>query len=64
MAEDTGAVALIQADSASYKELSRFNLPVESAIRKSGGRRWTHPALSDGLLFLRDQELLFCYKVR
>lgn len=64
MAEDTGAVAMIQADPAGYKELSRFTLPVESAIRKTSGRRWTHPVLSDGNLFLRDQELLFCYKIR
>ena len=64
LAEDTGTVAMIQADTAGYKELSRFNLPAESTTRKTGGRRWTHPVLSDGHLFLRDQELLFCFKVR
>lgn len=64
MAEDTGIIAMIQADPAGYKELARFTLPAESTIRKTGGRRWTHPALSNGYLFLRDQELLFCYKVR
>lgn len=64
MAEDSGAVAMIQADRSAYKELARFTLPAESATRKTGGRRWTHPALSDGNLFLRDQELLFCFKLR
>ena len=64
LAEDTGAVAMIQADPTAYKELSRFSLPAESAIRKTGGRRWTHPAIADGQLYLRDQELVFCYKLK
>lgn len=64
LAEDTGDVALIDGKGAAYKELGRFTLPKESAIRKSGGRRWTHPVVSDGKLYLRDQELLFCYDIR
>jgi len=64
LAEDTGEVALIDVTGAAYKELGKFTLPKESAIRKSGGRRWTHPVLADGKLYLRDQELLFCFELR
>lgn len=64
LAEDTGDVALIDGKGSAYKELGRFTLPKESAIRKSGGRRWTHPVVSDGKLYLRDQDLLFCYDLR
>jgi outer membrane protein assembly factor BamB len=64
LAEDTGDVALIDGLGNSYKELGRFMLPKESTIRKSGGRRWTHPVVSDGKLYIRDQELLYCYDLR
>ena len=48
----------------SYKELSKFTLPKESSTRKNGARRWTHPVISGGKLFLRDQEFIFCYEIR
>lgn len=64
LAEDTGEVALIDPSGSSYKELSKFTLPKESSIRKSGGRRWTHPVVANGKLYVRDQELLFCFDLR
>lgn len=64
LAEDTGEVALIDPAGGAYKELGKFTLPKESTIRKSGGRRWTHPVVANGKLYLRDQELLFCYELR
>ena len=63
-AEDSGEVALIEANGPAYKEMGKFTLPKESAIRKSGGRRWTHPVVADGKMYLRDQELLFCFELR
>ena len=64
LAEEKGEVALLEASPAEYKENGRFPLPKKSAVRKPRGKVWTHPVLSNGLLFLRDQELLFCYKVK
>jgi outer membrane protein assembly factor BamB len=60
----TGVVAMLAASPDDYKEISRFTLPRASTIRKVSGHVWTHPVLSDGLLYLRDQELIFCYKVK
>ena len=42
----------------------QFKLTRESKNRKSRGGIWTHPSLSDGKLYLRDQELVFCYQVK
>ena len=28
------------------------------------GRVWTHPVVANGRLYLRDQELVFCYDVK
>jgi outer membrane protein assembly factor BamB len=59
-----GVAAMLEANPEKYTEISRFTLPRGSAIRKNRGGVWTHPVLSDGLLYLRDQELIFCYKVK
>jgi outer membrane protein assembly factor BamB len=59
-----GDVALLEASPAKYTQKGRFQLPEGSSLRKSRGGIWTHPVLSDGKLYLRDQELLFCYEVK
>lgn len=63
LGEDKCQVAMLAATPDGYKELSRFTLPKESMLRKPRGKAWTHPVLSNGLLYLRDQELVYCYKV-
>ena len=64
LGEETGEVAMLAFETNSYKELSKFTLPKESSTRKNGARRWTHPVISGGKLFLRDQEFIFCYEIR
>ncbi len=61
--EATGDVALIEASPEGYKEVSRFRLSPQSNQRKRSGRIWTHPVVTDGKLYLRDQELLYCFDV-
>jgi outer membrane protein assembly factor BamB len=63
LAED-GVVAMLEASPRAYKEISTFELPAKSKSRKARGGIWTHPSLSDGKLYLRDQELVFCYQVK
>ncbi|MCB1277425.1 PQQ-binding-like beta-propeller repeat protein [Prosthecobacter sp.] len=61
--EKTGTVALIEASSEGWKEKSRFTLSPQTTQRSPKGMIWTHPVVSGGKLFLRDQELLFCFDV-
>ena len=42
----------------------RFKIPVESENRLASGQIWTHPVVANGCLYLRDQELLYCYDVK
>jgi hypothetical protein len=65
LAEDKGEVARVAADPAGFKVTGRFTLPEASTFRdsKPRGKLWTHPVVADGRLFLRDEELLFCYKI-
>jgi outer membrane protein assembly factor BamB len=62
--ESSGTVALIEASPEAYKEVSRFKLTPQTTQRSRDGRIWTHPVITDGKLYLRDQELLFCFDVK
>ena len=52
--EDDGELALLDGGTESYKELARS---------KVCGNTWAHPALADGVLFLRDEKELKALKL-
>lgn len=56
-------VVLLDASPEGWKERGRFTPPKKSPRKKPQGGYWTHPVIANGKLFLRDQELLFCYDV-
>jgi outer membrane protein assembly factor BamB len=62
--EDDGTTVLLEASPAGWTEAGRFKLPQLTTLRKPSGRIWTPPVVANGKLFLRDQELLYCYDVR
>lgn len=59
--EDSGQVVMVQASPKGWTEMGRLKLPRASALRQPNGRLWTHPVVANQRLYLRDQELLFCY---
>lgn len=61
---EEGTVVLAAASPDGWKEHGRFTLPEASSKRKPSGGVWTHPVISNGCLYLRDQELLFCYSLK
>jgi hypothetical protein len=62
--EVTGNVHIGEASPNGWKETSVIKLPKKSKIRSANGRIWTHPVIANGKLFLRDQDLLFCFDVK
>jgi hypothetical protein len=62
--EDNGTAVLIEASPTGWQETGRFALPELATTRKPSDRLWTPPVVSGGRLFLRDQDLLYCYDVR
>lgn len=62
--KDGGEVVLAAASPEGWEEHGRFKLSPQTELRKPKGRIWTHPVVANGKLFLRDQELLFCYDVK
>lgn len=61
--EGSGAVALVEASPEGWKEHGRFKLDPQTKIRSSRGKIWTHPVISHGKLYLRDQDLIYCFDV-
>jgi outer membrane protein assembly factor BamB len=64
ISEDDGEVVLIDASPKGWQEHGRFTLDPQSKIRKGDGRFWTHPVIAGGKLYLRDQDLVYCYDVK
>lgn len=62
--EGNGDVALVEPSTEAWKEHGRFRLNPQSKIRTNEGRIWTHPVIAGGMLYLRDQDLVYCYDVR
>ncbi len=62
-AEGDGTVALVEANPAGRKEKGRFKIPEQTKLPRKSGKIWTHPVVSNGKLYLRDQDLIFCYDV-
>lgn len=59
-----GTCVLIDASPAGWKENGRFKIPKETKVARKQGKIWTHPVVANGMLFLRDEDLLFCFDVR
>jgi outer membrane protein assembly factor BamB len=62
--EKTGECVLIEASPNGWNEKGRFKLEPQSPNRNAKGGVWTHPVVSNGRLYLRDQEFISCYAVK
>jgi outer membrane protein assembly factor BamB len=62
--EGSGTVVLAEASPKNWQEHGRFKLDPQSKIRNPQGRIWTHPVISNGKLYLRDQDLIYCFDVK
>jgi len=62
--ESSGACVLIEASPKGWKQRGRFTLNPQTQQRSPRGKIWTHPVVANGKLYLRDQELIFCFDVK
>jgi hypothetical protein len=54
-----GTILLIEPNPKEYVERGRFDQPDRSELPA-----WAHPVIANGKLYVRDQDLLFCYDVK
>lgn len=65
---DEGEAVLLEANQKEWTENGRLTLPERSDLKKmrdtsrSSGT-WSHPAIANGRLYLRDHEFVFCYDI-
>jgi outer membrane protein assembly factor BamB len=66
--ENDGTVVLVEANPKEWKENGQFTIPQKSKLprppQQPRNNIWTHPVVANGRLYLRDQELIFCYDVK
>ena len=51
-------MGLAEATSSGYREKGRFNIP------DKGYSSWAHPVVSDGRLYVRNQDTLLVYDIK
>lgn len=56
---EDGAVVLVDPKPDKYVEISRFEQP-----DRTTPPAWAHPVVANGKLYIRDQDILFCYDVK
>lgn len=56
---ENGPIALVELNPTSYREISKFDQP-----ERSKAKAWSHPVVSNGLLYIKDQDLLLAYDLR
>ena len=62
--ENKGSVTLLEASTEGFRQRSQFTPAPQSEIRASRGKVWTHPVVAEGRLYLRDQDLIYCYRIK
>ena len=63
LGEGDGRVVLIEASPKGWKPKGEFTITPQTKQRNPKGKVWTHPVISNGKMYLRDQELIFCYDI-
>jgi outer membrane protein assembly factor BamB len=56
---EDGAIVLIEPSPKQYIERGRFEQPDRTRLPA-----WAHPVIANGRLYIRDQDVLFCYNVK
>jgi outer membrane protein assembly factor BamB len=57
-----GTLVLIEPSPEELKVVSSFKLPPPDV--KSHSQSWPHPVIADGKLFIRDQNVMYCYDIK
>jgi outer membrane protein assembly factor BamB len=64
LGDKSGLAMLLETSPKGWTPKGQLTLPEKSKLRPRSGGMWTHPVVANGRLYLRDQELLFCYDVK
>jgi len=57
-------MTLVKPSPEGHKIVSQFMLPEPNVSGQYGSQSWAHPVIANGKMYLRDQNLLYCYNVK
>ncbi|HSI32698.1 MAG TPA: PQQ-binding-like beta-propeller repeat protein [Tepidisphaeraceae bacterium] len=57
--EESGTVLLVEPSKTGYVERGRFSQPDRTRLPA-----WAHPVIANGKLYIRDQDVMYCYDVK
>jgi outer membrane protein assembly factor BamB len=58
-----GSCYLVEASKSGWNPSGELTLPDQTKIPRGKGAIWSHPVISDGMLFIRDQDLIYAYNI-
>jgi outer membrane protein assembly factor BamB len=58
-----GTCLLAEATREGWKQKGELTLPAQTEIPRGKGAIWAHPVISDGMLYIRDHDLMFTYAI-
>ena len=56
---ESGPISLVELSPNAYRQISKFSQP-----NRSRARAWPHPVVSNGVLYIRDQDILLAYNLK
>ena len=62
--ERDGLLTVVAASSDGWKEFGRMTIPERTNVKTQDNAVWTHPVIANGKLYVRDQDLLFCFDLK
>ncbi len=62
--ERTGSLTVAAASPDGWKEFGRIEIPERSNVPSQDKRVWAHPVVANGMLYVRDHDLLFCFALK
>ena len=62
--ERTGSITVAKASPEGWEEFGRLEIPERSKVPSTDNMIWTHTVVSQGKLYLRDHDLLFCFDLK
>ena len=62
--ENSGDLVVLEATPSGPKQIGSLKLPERTKLLRKSGKAWAHPVIANGNLYLRDQDLLYCFDLK
>lgn len=61
--DEDGSVYLVEPSRKGWESKGKLTLPKQTNLPRDKGAIWAHPVIADGMLIIRDQDLIFAFDI-